>query len=41
MWTSENRPFYYRDKLRYRSNLTDDEWALVKHLIFLGKPGGR
>ena len=27
MWTSENRPRYNRDKLRYPSDLTDEEWA--------------
>jgi hypothetical protein len=27
MWTSENRPKYNRDKLRYPSDLTDDEWS--------------
>jgi len=26
MWTSENRPKYNRDKLRYPSDLTNDEW---------------
>ena len=27
MWTTENRPRYNRDKLRYPSDLTDEEWA--------------
>ncbi len=27
MWTAENRPRYNRDKLRYPSDLTDEEWA--------------
>jgi hypothetical protein len=27
MWTTENRPRYNRDKLRYPSDLTEDEWA--------------
>ena len=27
MWTTENRPRYDRDKLRYPSDLTDEEWA--------------
>jgi hypothetical protein len=29
MWTTENRPRYNRDKLRYPSDLTDEEWALA------------
>ena len=29
MWTNENRVRYDRDKLRYPSDLTDDEWALI------------
>ena len=29
MWTSENRQRYNRDKLRYPSDLTDDEWSLA------------
>jgi transposase len=41
MWTIENRPRYKRDKLRYPSDLTDDEWALVKPLIPRAKHGGR
>jgi transposase len=41
MWTTENRPRYNRDKLRYPSDLTDDEWALVKPLIPRAKHGGR
>ena len=40
MWTAENRPRYNRDKLRYPSDLTDEEWALVEPLIPPGKPGG-
>ena len=27
MWTAENRPRYNRDKLRYPSDLTDQEWG--------------
>ncbi len=27
MWTAENRPRYNRDKLRYPSDLTGEEWA--------------
>jgi transposase len=37
MWTAENRPRYNRDKLRYPSDLTDEEWTLVKALIAPGK----
>jgi transposase len=33
MWTTENRPRYDRDKLRYPSDLTDEEWSLVEPLI--------
>ena len=29
MWTDENRAKYNRDHLRYPSDLTDEEWALV------------
>ena len=41
MWTSENRPKYNRDKLRYPSDLTDDEWSHVELLIPPAKRGGR
>jgi len=27
MWTDENRQRYNRDKLRYPSDLADDEWS--------------
>ena len=40
MWTTENRPRYNRDRLRYPSDLTDEEWALVEPLLPPGKPGG-
>jgi len=40
MWTAENRPRYNRDKLRYPSDLTDEEWALVEPHIPPGKRGG-
>ena len=33
MWTSKNRARYDRSKLRYPSDLTDDEWGLVEPLI--------
>ena len=41
MWTSENRYRYKREQLRYPSDLTDDEWAQVAHLIPPAKRGGR
>ena len=40
MWTSENRARYDRSKLRYPSDLTDEEWARVAPLIPPPKPGG-
>ena len=40
MWTVENRWRYDRNKLRYPSDLTDDEWALVEPLIPPAKRGG-
>ena len=41
MWTTENRPRYDRDKLRYPSDLTDQEWSHVEPLIPPAKHGGR
>src|ERR1700744_20285 len=41
MWTTENRGRYDRAELRYPSDLTDDEWAHVVHLIPPAKRGGR
>jgi transposase len=40
MWTTENRARYDRGKLRYPSDLTDNEWTLVGSLIPPGKRGG-
>src|SRR5215204_3585549 len=40
MWTNENRGRYDRGKLRYPSDLTDAEWALVAPLIPAAKRGG-
>jgi transposase len=40
MWTTETRPKYNRDKLRYPSDLTDAEWSLVEPLIPPAKRGG-
>ena len=33
MWTAENRGRYDRSKLRYPSDLTNEEWGLVEPLI--------
>ncbi len=41
MWTSENRPKYNRDKLRYPSDLTDEEWACIEPLVPPAKSSGR
>jgi transposase len=41
MWTSENRARYDRDELRYPSDVTDAEWALIEPLIPAAKRGGR
>jgi transposase len=41
MWTIENRCRYDRDRLRYPSDLTEAEWALVKPFIRPAKHGGR
>ena len=40
MWTSENRARYNRDKLRYPSDLTDEEWPELEGFIPPAKPGG-
>jgi transposase len=40
MWTNENRARYDRSKLRYPSDVTDEEWALVAPLSPPPKPGG-
>lgn len=41
MWTAENRPRYNRDKLRYPSDLTDEEWVHIEPLIPPARRGGR
>ncbi len=41
MWTKANRGTYNRNGLRYPSDLTDAEWALVEPLIPPAKRGGR
>jgi transposase len=40
MWTNENRVRYDRSKLRYPSDVTDEEWALIGPLIPPAKRGG-
>jgi len=40
MWTDANRPKYNRDHLRYPSDVTDDEWAVIEPLIPPAKRGG-
>ena len=39
-WTNENRSLYDRSKLRYPSDLTDEEWALIEPMIPPAKRGG-
>lgn len=41
MWTTDNRGAYDRSGLRYPSDLTGQEWALVEPLIRPAKRGGR
>jgi transposase len=41
MWTTKNRAKYNRDKLRYPSDLTDEEWGHIEPLIPPAKRGGR
>ena len=41
MWTIENRARYNRDKLRYPSDLTDEEWGHISALIPPARHGGR
>ena len=40
MWTAKNRRRYDRSRLRYPSDLTDDEWANIEWLIPPAKRGG-
>ena len=41
MWTKEHRRIHARNGLRYPSDLTDEEWALVAPVIPPAKRGGR
>jgi hypothetical protein len=40
MWTNENRARYDPSKLRYSSELTDSEWAVIAPSIPPAKRGG-
>jgi transposase len=40
MWSTENRARYDRSRLRYPSDLTDQEWKLIEPLIPPAKRGG-
>jgi len=40
MWTAENRKRYDRSKLRYPSDLTDEEWGHIAPLIPPARRGG-
>ena len=41
MWTPEHRRAANRSSLRYPSDLTDDEWAIVAPMIPPARHGGR
>ena len=41
MWTPDHRRAADRRGLRYPSDLTDDEWAIVEPMIPPGRHGGR
>ena len=40
MWTTKNRAQYDRSKLRYPSDLTNEEWSMIGSLIPAAKKGG-
>jgi hypothetical protein len=40
MWTNDNRARYDRSKLRYPSDLTDEDWPLISSLITPAKRWG-
>lgn len=40
MWTPDNRPRYDRSQLRYPSDVTDEEWALIAPLLPPARRGG-
>ena len=41
MWTAKNRARYNRDPLRYPSDVTEEEWAVIAPLIPAARRGGR
>ena len=41
MWTPENRKRYDRSRLRYPSDLSDEEWSVIEPQIPPAKRGGR
>ena len=41
MWTTKNRVRYNRDQLRYPSDVTEEEWAVIAQLIPPARGGGR
>ncbi len=41
MWTPEQRQLHDRARLRYPSDLSDEDWALVEPFIPSAKRGGR
>jgi transposase len=41
MWTIQNRARYNRDHLRYPSDVTEEEWAVIAPLIPPARRGGR
>ena len=41
MWTAKNRARYNRDTLRYPSDVTEEEWAVIAPLIPPARRGGR
>jgi transposase len=40
MWTAKNRARYNRDQLRYPSDVTEAEWAVIAPLIPPARRGG-
>src|SRR5882762_2398977 len=41
MWTTKNRVRYNRDQVRYPSDVTEEEWAMIAPLIPAARRGGR
>ncbi len=41
MWTDENRARYDRNRLRYPSDVTDEEWALIAPAYSAGQARGQ